>query len=364
MKSDYRKHLYALILAGGGGTRLWPKSRNKTPKQFLKLFGNETLLQKTAKRFEKFIPWERMFVVTVSDHYKREILSQLPKFISDNIIVEPARRETGPAHGIGATYIKKVDPDAVIITEAADRLVSPLRAYLSTLDAASRLAYEERMLVAVGVEPRYPHTGLGYIKRGKKWMSLGDKKFYKADKFVEKPSLKTAKKYVTSGKYYWNAGQFVWRADSLLEAISKHESKIASLLSKIADGADIGEVYRSMPKISIDHAVAERASNLIVVPGEFNWTDIGDWKELWENLLKDHMGNVIVRADGKGGEVININTSDSLIHTNGKLIAVVDVDNTIVIETDDALLVASKSRAQNVKKIVEKLKKRKKVEYL
>lgn len=368
----YKDHLYALILAGGGGTRLWPKSRNKTPKQFLKLFGKETLMQITAKRLNEMIPWERMYCVTVSNAYKKEILKEVPKFIPGNIIVEPARRDTAPAHGIGAAYIYKKDPDAVIITESADRLVKPLNRYLKILSTAAMISYESKKPVAMGVEARYPNTGYGHIKRGKKWGSYRkDVDFYILDKFVEKPPIEIAKKYTSSGNYYWNAGQYVWRADSLLEEFATHAHKIHKALVAIMDSIGtkneekvVEKEYKSMPKIGIDYAISEKSKDFLVVEGDFFWTDIGDWREVWANSKKDQNSNVIVDGGEKGGEVINIDTSDALIHTDGRLIAVVDVDNLIVVDTKDALLVTSKSKAQSVKKIVNKLKEEKRNELL
>ncbi len=358
-------------MAGGGGTRLWPVSREATPKQFLKLFNKQTLTQITAKRFSEILAWEKIFVVTVSNEYKSEILKEVPQLLARNIIVEPTRRDTAPAHGIGATFIYKKDPDAVIITESADRLVKPVRQYLTTLKAAAKVAYEKRVLVAMGVEPRYPHTGYGYIKSGKELFSIGKVDFYELVKFVEKPPLALAKKYVASGNYYWNAGQFVWRADVILEAIKNHAPSVGKRLNNIASKLGTGQEkstiereYKEMPKISIDYAVAEKANNFVVVAGEFFWTDIGDWKEVWENLLKDEQGNVIINGDGPGGSIINIDTSDALIHPDGRMVAVIDVDNIVVVDTKDALLVVSKSRAQSVKQIVEKLREKKRKELL
>lgn len=370
-EENYKDHLYALILAGGGGTRLWPRSRNATPKQFLKLFKGDTLMQITARRFRKILTWDRIYCVTVSNAYKREILKEVSRFREENIIVEPARRDTAPAHGIGAAFIYKKDPDAVIMTESADRLVSPVSKYLSTLKAAAELAYKEKMLVSVGVKPRYPHVGYGHIKRGKKLESIRKTKFYKLDRFVEKPPLALAKKYTASGKYYWNAGQFVWKADQILDALSKHAPKIYSSLMKITDALGTSEEkhvlareYKAMPKISIDYAVAEKAKNFAVVEAKFFWTDIGDWKEVWNNLQHDELGNVIIDGDEPGGEIINLDTSDALIHKDGRLIAVVDVDNIIIVDTKDALLVCAKSKAQNVKKVVNHLRDNKKTDYL
>lgn len=369
--SDYKDHLYALILAGGGGTRLWPKSLNKTPKQFLKLFNNKTLTQITCKRFRKILPWERIFVVTVSDKYKKEIIKEVPYIHPDNIIVEPARKDTGPAHGIGAAYIYKNDSDAVIITESADRLVKPVSRYLKVLKSAARVAYKEKKLIAVGVKPRYPHTGYGYVQRGEKIETKLGVKLFKLKKFVEKPELSIAKRYVSRGGYYWNAGQFVWRADVLLKSLKIHEPAVGKPIEKILNSIGssqekgvVSAVYKKMPKISIDCSVAEKDKNFLLIVADFFWTDIGDWKEVWENLDRDEMGNVIIDGKEPGGRVINIDTSDALIHTNGRLIAIIDVDNVVVVDTKEALLVCSKSKAQNVKKIVNQLRNEGKKELL
>jgi mannose-1-phosphate guanylyltransferase len=369
-RMNYKDHLYALILAGGGGTRLWPVSRNNNPKQFLKLFKDETLTQITVARLRKILPFDRIYIVTVSEAYKDEILKEIPRFHKENIIVEPARRETGPAHGLGAIHIYKKDPDAVIITESADRIVRPITLYLDTLLDAAKVAYEEKYLLAMGIEPRYPNPGYGHIKMGKKFETVSGTDFYVLDKFVEKPPLELAKKYTESGEYLWNAGQFVWRADSLLESFKVHAPEIYKILMDIEPHAFqkeeavlLKEKYEKMPSISVDYAIAEKEKNFLVVAADFYWTDIGDWKEVWSNLPKDSGGNVIISTT-EGGEVINIDSTDALIHTDGRVIAAVDVDNIVIIDTKDALLVTTKSRAQSVKKVVERLKEEKRTELL
>lgn len=370
-KGSYEDHLYALILAGGGGTRLWPRSRNKTPKQFLRLFDKETLTQVAVRRFLDILPPERIFVVTVSEAYKTEILKESPKLLRNNVVVEPARRDTGPAHGLGALTIYVKDPDAVILTEAADRIVKPVSRYIETLKAAAREAYENHFLIAMGVEPRYPHTGLGHIKKGKKANVKGNVDFYKLEKFVEKPPIELAKRYTASGHYLWNAGQYVWRADDFLGSIKKHAPQIYRNLEEIRphigksnEERFLKSNYEKMPKISVDYAIAEKEKNFLAVAGDFFWTDIGDWREVWANSKKDNKSNVIIDGDEPGGEVLNINTSDALIQTDGRMVAVVGLDNIVVVDTKDALLVCSKSHAQDVKKIVEKLKEEKRTELL
>lgn len=368
---DFKNHLYALILAGGGGTRLWPRSRQKTPKQFLKLFDSTTLTQVAVSRFADMLPMEKIFIVTVSDEYKKEIMREIPKLPGKNIIVEPARRDTGPAHALGALFIESKDPEAVIMTEAADRLVKPIPRYLETLKEAAYYAYENHVLVAMGVEPRYPHTGLGHIKKGSKIKVPGDIEFYKLEKFEEKPPIELAKKYTESGQYLWNAGQYVWRADDLLTAYKKHQPEIYKYLMEIRPHLDKSDEekfllseYQKMPSISVDYAISEKEKNFVVVSGDFFWTDIGDWREVWANSKKDNKSNVIITGDEPGGEVMTFDTTDTLVHSDGRMVAVVGLDNVVVIDTKDALLVCSKSHAQAVKKVVEKLKEEKRSELL
>lgn len=310
-------------------------------------------------------------MITVSEDYRKEILKEVPQMIKENILVEPARRETGPAHGLGALYISKIDPEAVIITESADRLVKPVDRYLEILQASAKVAYEEKIMIAMGVKPRYANPGYGHIKRGGKWGEIDKVLFFKLDKFVEKPPLEIAEKYTKSGQYYWNAGQFVWRADTLLSSLDKHTPEVFKQLLEIKEaiGTDkeesvLQKAYESMPQISIDYAVAEKDANFLVVDGDFHWTDIGDWKEVWENLPKDKDNNVIIDGDIPGGRVINIDTSETLVHTDGRLIAIVNVDDIAIVDTKDILLVCKKSDAQSVKKVVEQLKKEKEIKYL
>lgn len=377
-KENYSEHLYALIVAGGGGTRLWPRSREKTPKQFLPLFHNQTLTQITAERINKIIPWEKIFVITVSDEYKKEIEKEVKEIPPENIIVEPERKNTAPAHGLGALYISKKDPDAIILNESADHLVSPLSHYFSVLKSAASSVWEGDYLLAVGIKPTYPNIGYGYIKRGEKVGEYEGREVYKLNKYVEKPKIELAKKFLESGDYSWNANQYVWRADNFLKALAKHEPKVGEVLAKIdkaigtkSEKEVIAKTYKEIPEttkegkpLAVDYAVSEKADNFLTIVADYNWTDIGDWKEVWENLIKDQSSNVLIDGNEEGGEIINIDTTDALIHKDGRLIAVVDVDNLIIVDTKDALLVTTKSRAQSVKKIVEELKKKNRKELL
>ena len=369
--NNYKEHVFALIMAGGGGTRLWPKSLEKTPKQFLKLFHGKTLTEITADRISKFVPWERIFVATSSESYAKEIRKLLPELKPENLVIEPVRRDSGPAHALSTAVIYKRDPDAVIINAATDHLVRPEIHYKHVMLAASSVAYEGDYLVAVGIRPTYPHTGLGHLHRGRRFTISEDRVVYKLKRFVEKPELSLAKRYTASGNYFWNANMFVWRADTFLNAVKKHAPKIWEVLSKITEklGTEeqqkiIDKEFPKMPKISVEYSVCEKVNNFLMLVADFEWTDIGDWNELWKNLHKDQDGNVYIDGEEENGRVYNLDSSDVLVHTDGRPIALIDVDNIVVVDTKEALLICSKSKAQNVKKLVEILKKENRTELL
>jgi mannose-1-phosphate guanylyltransferase len=316
------------------------------------------------------MPWERIYVVTVSEDYKKEIIKEVPEFLPKNIIVEPARKNTAPAHGIGAAYLYKMDPDAIVLNGAADHLVKPDEKYFDTLMIAAEAANKGDYIVTVGIKPTFPGVGYGHIKKGEEFEVIGGKKIYKFGEFVEKPDLETAKKFNISGNYYWNANMYVWRADTFLSALRKHEPRVGKAIDSIYESIGtpdekevIKKEYAVIPdktqegkSMSIDYAVSEKAKNILLVLADFDWTDIGDWSEVWDNLPKDKDNNVIIDGEEPGGSVINIDTSNTLVHTDGKLIAIIDVDDIAIVDTKDVLLVCKRSRAQSVKKIVEQLK--------
>lgn len=362
--------MYALIIVGGGGTRLWPVSRSSSPKQFLKLFNNQTLTQITSYRFSKIIDWQKIFAVTTSQEYKQEIIREVPEFVPENIVVEPMKRNTAAAHALGAVHIFKRDPEAVILNEAADHLVDPQREYFKNSFAAASSVFNKNLLLSICIKPTYPNIGYGYVKMGEKMTEIEGKFIFKLDKFTEKPELKVAEEYITSGKYFWNANQYVWSAKSFLDALAKYAPVISDGMKRISEyiGVEnekdiLKSEYEKLPDISVDYAVSEKADNFVMLVADYSWTDIGDWKEVWENSPKDASGNVIINGEG-GGNVINIDTSDAIVHTNGRTIAIIDVDNIAVIDTKDVLLICAKSRAQSVKKIVEKLKEEKRIDLL
>jgi len=369
-QEEVKKHLFGLILCGGGGTRLWPRSTNKFPKQFAKITTKESIFQATIRRFGKFIPWERIFVVTTTQRYGRICKKQAPKVPDKNIIIEPVRRDTAIAHGLGALYIKKIDSEAVIVNESADHPIQNLPLYIKTLLVASQAAYCGDLLVAIGIKPASPHTGMGYIKTGKTKQQINNMPVLKISAFTEKPDLKNAKKFVKEGNYFWNANEYVWRADTILKALKKHKPEIGRGLEKIEaslgkkdERMTIKKVYQEAPKVSIDYAVSEKAKNFLMVEGKFGWIDIGDWKVVYEVSKKDKKGNVILHF-GEKGEFLEIDAKNNLIQFDDQLIAAIGVEDLVIVDVEDVILVCKKDRAEDVKKFVNYLKKRGRDEYL
>ncbi len=370
VKEELKKHLFVLILCGGGGTRLWPRSRNKMPKQFSKLVSQESLFQMTVKRFESFVPWERMFVVTTTEAYGKLVQKQAPKIPKKNIIVEPLRRNTTLAHGLGALYIKKADPEAVILTESADHPIKNVKAYLKNYLVSAQTAASGDVLVTTGIVPEYPHTGFGYVNAGKRFKKIDGIPVFKIDSFTEKPDLKTAKKFLKSGHYYWHANLFVWKASSILNAIKRHHpgsyktlERIEKAIGKPKEKEVIKQAYQEAPEIAIEYSVAEKAKNFYVVEARFDWEDVGNWKVVYEMIKKDKDGNAVLKF-GKKGEFIGINAKNNLVQFDDQLIALIDVEDLVIVDAEGIVLVCKKDKAENVKKMVNYLKKTGRQEYL
>lgn len=366
---DLNNHLYVLVLCGGGGKRLWPRSRVKSPKQFIKFFGEKTIFQDTVSRSRILVPYSRIFVVTNFD-YIDEVREQTPGIPRENIIAEPQAKNTAMAMGIGALKIHKLDPLAVITNFASDHHVENLRKFEQAVRTAVLTANLGDFLVTVGIKPTFPHTGMGYIKTSHLFKRVDDAEAFKVEKFVEKPDLATAEKFLSEGGYFWNSNLYTWRADSILRAIDKYLPKLSVGLEEIRESLGtkkeesiIRKVYEEAEDISIDYGVSEKADNMLLVPADFPWSDIGDWKVAYDISKKDKEGNVVIFEKGKG-EFVGMETKNCLIHFSDELIATIGVENLIIIDTKDALLVARKDRAEEVKKLVNLLKEKGKLKYL
>ncbi len=362
------EHTYAVILAGGGGTRLWPKSRTETPKQFLRLTGKQTMMQIAANRLTKFIPWDRVIVVT-NELYRDEVHNQLPEVPKENILAEPSKKDTALAMLVGALFAKSKDPQAVVINGASDHVVTKEQEFVRVMKAAAEVAWQGTHLVTVGITPTFPSSAFGYIKIGEDINKVQGLTVFKVASFTEKPNTATARGFISTGKYFWNANMYVWSAAALQQAFITHMPSMYELTKKLADmssaefHASLKDIYGAAEAISIDYAISEKADNLVLIPGDFGWDDVGNWDVVYNLGKKDLAGNVVISEEDQI-KTLTINSQNNLIHTNNRLIAMIGVNEMIVIDTPEIIMIAPKNLSQDVKKIVERLKEEGKEEYL
>ncbi|MGI8697268.1 MAG: mannose-1-phosphate guanylyltransferase [Mycobacteriales bacterium] len=360
-------HFYAVIPAGGSGTRLWPMSRASHPKFLLDLGGGRSLLRATIDRLGPLAPQDRIYVVTGAAHV-RAIAGQLPDVPGPNLLVEPGPRDSAPAIGLAAALIHRRDPDAVMGSFAADHLVRDRAAFEAAVRAAAGAA-AAGYLVTVGLRPTGPETGYGYLRRGDPidgpTGDPGARTAYHAEEFKEKPSAATAERYVADGDYLWNASMFVWRTDAFLAELQRQQPDLSAGLGRIVaawDGPDrdrvLGEVWAGLPKINVDQGVMEdaaRRGRVATVPASLGWDDVGDWDTIARVLPRDGDGVVTMRD----GPVVCIDSRNTLVAgDSGRVVAVVGVDDLVVVDTDDALLVCRRDHAQQVKAVVDDLNRR------
>jgi mannose-1-phosphate guanylyltransferase len=338
------------ILAGGEGTRLWPLSRGRRPKQLLRLSGERSLIQQTVDRLKPLVDPDRILIVTERSH-ARDLHAQLPELPASSIIVEPVRRGTAAALLLASLHVKERAPEATWASLHADAFITDDDEFRRTLAAALEAAASGDFLVTTGVQPRFAATGYGYIHRGDEIGHAGGFPLYRVARFIEKPDQVTADAYVASGQYLWNPGVFVWKNTTLLHAFARHQPQILRVLSSVPL-ASVDEVYAEAPRETIDVGIMERAENVATLAARFGWSDIGSWAELWELAERDSDGNV---ALGRG-RVLTSDSRGSLVYADGRTVALVGVDDLIVVETEDAVFVAPRSRAQDVRAIVRRLR--------
>ncbi len=353
-------HLYAVILAGGSGTRFWPLSRRLAPKQLLSLTSERTMLQDTVLRIGPSVPPERVWVVTgreLVDETRRQL-----RVINSgaSVISEPLGRNTALAIAVAAERLLAADPDAVMAVLPADHNVAKPDVFLSTLALAVGVA-REGYLVTIGIVPHRPETGYGYIKLGAPLARGGEKKkraeAFLVERFVEKPDRARAEQYLAAGNFFWNSGMFVWRAADVLEELRRYAPGIASagaqitraMADPVADESRLRSLYEAAESVSIDYAVMERSTRVAVVPAEFGWNDVGSWAALDDVAAKDERGNVI------SGRVVDVDSRRSIVYAQDRMVATIGLDNLIVVDTPDATLVCAKDRAQEVRKVVDAL---------
>ena len=346
---------YAIIMAGGSGTRFWPLSRSGRPKQFLSLGpDSRSLLRATAERVWSLIPPERTFVVT-SELLFDQVVDELPELERGRILAEPVGRNTAPCIGWAATHVRRLDPDAVMTVLPADHYIGDPDAYVDALrrglEAATHGDY-----VTIGIRPSRPETGYGYIEVGGEL----DPGVFRARRFVEKPNRQRAEQFVASGSFLWNSGMFFFLASRILEAIDQHLPGLGKQLQRYDEAARAGDeasvvaaTYAELPAISIDHGIMEKVGSVSVVPGSFDWSDLGSWTSAWELSERDDEGNVLpegaLTVDAKG---------NFAWAPEGKLVALIGVDDLVIVDSGDAILVVPRERSQDVREIVEALRAR------
>jgi len=359
--------MFAVIMAGGSGTRFWPLSREKTPKQLLKIGGADTMVQQTVERVLPLIPQEHLFFVTnegLAPDIRAQVRERFGGAWDRNFILEPVARNTAPAIGLAALHVRRIDPEGVMVVLAADHVIKDGPAFRSCLAVAERAA-RSGYLVTIGIRPNRPETGYGYIKAGAGCPEQGLDGVLRVERFVEKPDLRTAQGYVADGGYYWNSGMFVWKASAVLAEMERHLPSLSAGLQRIEKSIGtedlartVQDVFAAIEPVSVDYGLMERTDRAAVVPADMGWSDVGSWTALEEVADKDPDGNVVT------GNVIDIGSADSVLYADQRVVATIGLRGMIVVDTPDATLVCSKSRAQDVKQIVDELKRRRAEEHV
>ena len=350
-------HVYVVIMAGGSGTRFWPLSRRKSPKQLLDLFGGTTLLEQAVKRVEGMVPPEQIYIFT-NNLVRPEIVRLLPQIPKRQIVAEPAQRNTAPTIGLAAYEILRRDPDGTMAVLPADHVIQKPGAFRNALKAGCRWAATEGRSVVLGLEPARPETGYGYIRLGGLEKNIGRERIFRVEKFTEKPGLAAARRYVESKRYLWNAGMFIWRASTLLENLRRFQPAMAAGLERIAAAGGIDNpralkrLFPQLEKISIDYALMEKLDDVFAVAADIGWSDVGSWAVAYELSAKDGDGNVrpenSLCVDSKGNMMVG----------GRKYLVTIGVENLVIVETGDALLVCARNQSQKVGKAVQELERR------
>lgn len=352
----------ALIMAGGRGERFWPKSRKNLPKQFLSLTDDgKTMIQLTVERILPLVKSEDIYIATNRD-YKELVRRQLPNLPEENILCEPVGKNTAPCIGLGAAHMAKKYGDAVMMVLPSDHLIKYNSIFCNTLRDACAVAEQGSNLVTMGITPDSPETGYGYIKFLPE-KTLG--RAFEVERFVEKPDLETAKAYLATEQYLWNSGMFIWKVSSILENLERFLPETYAGLQKIRAAIGTAEEqqvlereFRDFQPVSIDYGVMEKAENIYIVSGSFGWDDVGSWLAVGRIKKTNEFGNVI------DGNVVAVDTKNTIIQGGKKLIALVGIENVIVVDSEDALLVCEKDHAGDIKKVLEMLRMCGRTEYL
>ena len=348
------EHVYAVIMAGGSGTRFWPLSRRKTPKQLLDVFGGSTLLEQAVKRVEGVVPRERIYIFT-NDLVRPHIVRLLPEIPKRQIVAEPAQRNTAPTIGLAAHEILRRDPEGIMAVLPADHVIRKPGAFRNALRAGCRWAAMEGRSVVLGIQPTRPETGYGYIRLGGLETKVAAEKIFRVERFTEKPALPVARRYIQSKHYLWNAGMFIWRASTLLDNLRRFQPRMASDLERIAEAGGIDNartlrrLFPKLEKISIDYALMEKIRDVYAVAADIGWSDVGSGAVAYDLSAKDAEGNV------RPANALCIDSKGNMIIANRKYLVTIGVKDLVIVETGDALLVCAREQSQKVGKAVQEL---------
>jgi len=358
--------MHIVLMAGGVGTRFWPRSRKRNPKQLLNLVGDKSMIRQTYERVKTLTSDDKILVIT-NQELKDPIARHLPELPKENIIAEPFGKNTAPCIGLAAAIIRKrASADETMVVLPADHLIKETDKFKETIKIAVIHAQKSNSLVTIGITPMYPETGYGYIQRGEPLTVIENHTIYKVKTFAEKPNLETAKLFLKSGDFLWNSGMFIWKTSTILNEFAEHQPEMAEGFEQIFRAVDTSEmedtildVYMRIKSISIDYAIMEVAKAVSIIEAEFTWSDLGSWEAAYAISPKDEQDNAI---NAKNQVVID--AQNNLIYAPKKLVALVDVENLAVVETEDALLICRKDSSQRVKEIVDQLARRKLTEFL
>ena len=352
-----RPPLYAVILAGGVGTRLWPRSRRRRPKQLLDMVDRHTMLQNTVERVEPLVPRERILVVTGVE-YADQVRQQLPGIPPENVLAEPCGRGTGPSIGLAAVALSQRSSEAVMVSLHADHVIADAAGFRQLLAVAADMAAAGH-LVTLGIQPSYPETGYGYIERGRLMRRVHGVPVFRVSRFVEKPAAERAAEFVRGRRHYWNSGLFSWRVDTILQAMQRWLPALHAQLERIAAAWStperdvvLSQVWGQVPAVSIDVGIMEQAEGIVVVPADIGWSDVGSWASLADILAADDEGNVILGES----DLVCLDTRDSLVYAPGRTVAAIGLRDLVVVDTGDVLFLCPKDRAQDVRLLVDRLR--------
>jgi mannose-1-phosphate guanylyltransferase len=348
--------LHAIIMAGGSGTRFWPKSRRNRPKQLLRLFGDGTMLQQTVERIAPLVPAERILIITGEDQAEG-VRKQLPELPAANVVAEPCPRDTAACVGLAGKLVARSDPEGTMIVMPADHVIEPGAVFRKTVRAAvAVIDADPSVFVTFGIKPTRPETGYGYIERGQLLEAIDGIALNRVEQFREKPNRATAEQFLAEGRFAWNSGIFVWRARAILDALAEHRPTLAAALDRVgaalgtaAEAETIAREYPLMERVPIDKAVMEQARNVRVLEVVYDWNDVGDWRALAALVPPDARGNTIQ------GDVLACETQGSIIVADDGLIATLGVDDLVIVQSGGATLVARKSQLDQLKSVVEGL---------